>query len=73
MRGRQAALLAAANDPNLQPPPLRTGGGGRQVARVLAPRRGAFVVVFGRDCFRGRALAAYLERSLEERAELLRQ
>lgn len=41
------------------------------VAGALAPGRGRFVVSFGADCYRERALAGMLARSLDERVELV--
>lgn len=38
---------------------------------MLAPGRGAFVAVFGADCFRERALAGFLARDLDARATLV--
>jgi hypothetical protein len=42
-----------------------------QVARVLVPGRGVFVVTLGEDCYRARALAGMLARTLDERADLV--
>lgn len=41
-----------------------------QASRVLRPG-GVFVVAFGPDCFKGKATAAWLNRNMQERADLV--
>lgn len=43
-----------------------------QASRVLRPG-GMLVVAFGQDCFRDKALAGWLSRSMQERTQLVQQ